>query len=60
MAKKQTRRSISVSRKVYERAKTFANEKNMPLSQLTEAALTHALEHFYRAPEGACAVKPTG
>lgn len=49
MAKKQTRRSISVSQKLYARAKTFAAEKGVALSQLTEAALAHAIEHFYRA-----------
>jgi hypothetical protein len=48
VAKKQTRRSISVSRTVYERAKTFAETKGVPLSQLTAVALAHAVEHFYR------------
>lgn len=44
MAKKQTRRTISVSRDAYDRAKTFADAKGMALSQLTELALAH----FYR------------
>lgn len=49
MAKKQTRRSISVSRKIFERAKTFAAAKGVSLSQLTEVALLHAIEHFYQS-----------
>jgi hypothetical protein len=48
MAKKQTRRTISVSRAMYDRAKTFSTEKGISLSQLTEVALEHALENFYR------------
>lgn len=61
MAKKQTRRSISVSRTVYERAKTFAETKGVPLSQLTEVALAHAVEHFYRddAPRATTPDRPT-
>ncbi len=49
MAKKQTRRSISVSRELYERAKAFATQKGVPLSQLTELALEHAVTHFYQS-----------
>jgi len=48
MAKKQTRRSISVSKKTYDRARAFADDKGVSLSQLTEAALAHAIEHFYK------------
>lgn len=48
MAKKQTRRSISVSHQTYERAKEFADTKGVSLSELTELALRHAVEHFYR------------
>jgi hypothetical protein len=49
VAKKQTRRSISVSKATYERAKAFAEQKGVSLSQLTEVALAHCVEHFYRA-----------
>lgn len=48
MAKKQTRRSISVSKATYERAGAFAKSKGISLSQLTETALVHALEHFFQ------------
>ena len=48
VAKKQTRRTISVSKTTYERAKAFAETKGVSLSQLTEVALAHAVEHFYR------------
>lgn len=48
MAKKQTRRSISVSKKTYDRARAFADDKGVSLSQLTEAALAHAIENFYK------------
>ncbi len=46
MAKKQTRRSISVSKKTYERAKEFATTQGVSLSQLTEIALAYAFDHF--------------
>jgi post-segregation antitoxin (ccd killing protein) len=48
MAKKQTRRTISVSRRAYDRARAFAAEKGVSLSQLTETALAHAIENFYK------------
>lgn len=48
MAKKQTRRSISVSKKMYDQARAFADAKGVSLSQLTETALAHAIEHFYK------------
>ncbi len=37
MAKKQTRRSISVSRTTYERLKTFCETNNISMSQFVEA-----------------------
>lgn len=39
MAKKQTRRSISINRKLYELAKTHAEHSGVALAQLTENAL---------------------
>lgn len=39
MAKKQTRRSISVSRSTYKNAKEHADRKGVSLSQMTEQAL---------------------
>ncbi len=43
MAKKQTRRSISVNRKLFESAKALAERKKVSLSQLTEDGLRIAL-----------------
>ncbi len=39
MAKKQTRRSISINRRLYDRFKAFAESNNAPLSALTENAI---------------------
>ena len=39
MAKKQSRRTISISRAAFERAKAFAKQRGVPLSQLAETAL---------------------
>jgi hypothetical protein len=39
MAKKQTRRSISVNRQLFDQARSLAGEKKVALSQLTEDAL---------------------
>ena len=44
MAQKQTRRSISVSRKLYDRANGAALAIGVPLSQLTEFALREVVD----------------
>ena len=44
MAKKQTRRSISVNRGLYDRATEVAAAIGVPLSQLTEYGLRVVLE----------------
>lgn len=46
MAKKQTRRSISVSKKTYDQARAFADDQGLSLSQLTETALQRVFDHF--------------
>ncbi len=43
MAKKQTRRSISVSRTTYERLKAFCEANNISMSQLVETRVTDFL-----------------
>ena len=43
MAKKQTRRSISVSRTTYERLKTFCETNNISMSQLVETRVNDFL-----------------
>ncbi len=48
MSKRQTRRSISVNRVLFERAKLLAAQKGLPLAQLTEVALDTAIKTFYR------------
>ncbi len=50
MPRKQTRRSISVSRETYERARAFAEANHMSLSGLVEVVLARTLE-----PQGASA-----
>lgn len=47
MAKKKPRRSISVSRGTYDRAKAFAAKQGLSIAQLTEQALAPALTHFH-------------
>jgi hypothetical protein len=55
MAKKQTRRSISVSRAVYENSKRAAELLGVPLAQFTESALRVALgEAIIAGLERAC------
>jgi len=44
MAKRQTRRTISINRALFERAKLHAQTVGMPLSQLTEIALCSAID----------------
>jgi hypothetical protein len=43
MAKKQTRRSISVSRATYERLKSFCETNNISMSQFVEARVGESL-----------------
>src|SRR5688572_22341146 len=43
MAKKQTRRSISVSRSTYERLKAFCEANNVSMSQFVEARVGESL-----------------
>ena len=49
MAKKQTRRSISVSRTTYERLKAFCESNNISMSQFVE---TRVGDFLGQAPEG--------
>src|SRR5688572_28913731 len=52
MAKKQTRRSISVSRTTYERLKAFCEANNISMSQLVETRMNDFLG------EGTVAITP--
>ncbi|MGE0548362.1 MAG: hypothetical protein AB7O24_02235 [Kofleriaceae bacterium] len=54
MAKKQTRRSISVSRTTYERLKTFCEANNISMSQLVETRVNDFLGN-----EGTTSVVPS-
>jgi hypothetical protein len=49
MANKQSRRSVSLNRGLYDRAKEFCHARNVPLAKFTEAAITRALEEAERA-----------
>ena len=57
MAIKQTRRSVSMSRKLYEQAKLVAASEGMPLAQLVELAVRSRLgdpnfpKHFRKGGE---------
>lgn len=57
MAKKQTRRSISVSRALFEQAKTAAELAGVSLSQYAEAGLRHQMSPT-RLPDDAVANAP--
>ncbi|HEY4176665.1 MAG TPA: hypothetical protein VGM90_07535 [Kofleriaceae bacterium] len=50
MAKKQTRRSISVSRTTYERLKAFCEANNISMSQLVETRVNDFLGEGVSAP----------
>jgi len=50
MAKKQTRRSISVSRTTYERLKAFCETNNISMSQLVETRVNDFLGEGATAP----------
>jgi predicted HicB family RNase H-like nuclease len=43
MAKKQTRRSVSLNRELFELAKATAAEQEVSLSEFTESALRHQI-----------------
>ena|SRR6185295_6990650 len=64
MAKKQTRRSISVSRTTYERLKAFCETNNISMSQLVETRVNDFLGADDVAPvaamPAAAAFRPTG
>ena len=51
MAKKQTRRSISVSRATYERLKAFCEVNNISMSQFVETRVGDFLGESPAAPE---------
>src|SRR3982751_3873050 len=53
MAKKQTRRSISVSRTTYERLKAFCETNNISMSQLVETRVNDFLGPNDLVPAGA-------
>jgi hypothetical protein len=57
MAKKQTRRSISVSRTTYERLKAFCETNHISMSQLVETRVNDFLGNDFVAP-GAPAMAP--
>jgi hypothetical protein len=50
MAKKQTRRSISVSRSTYERLKAYCEASNISMSQLVETRVNDFLGEGVSAP----------
>jgi hypothetical protein len=56
MAKKQTRRSISVSRTTYERLKAFCETNNISMSQLVETRVNDFLGSDFVAPPPSPAV----
>lgn len=62
MALKQSRRSISFNRALYERAKAFCHARNIPLAKFSEAAVLQALENAEKSEANAAigvAVAPT-
>jgi len=58
MAKKQTRRSISVSRTTYERLKAFCESNNISMSQLVETRVNDFLGEGSTAPAPAMTPRP--
>lgn len=54
MAKKQTRRSVSISRGTYDRLKIYSEATNTPMSQIIEKLIDDKLdaEKFPRQGEG--------
>ena len=59
MAKKQTRRSISVSRTTYERLKAFCESNNISMSQFVETRVGDFLGQGEGAPSGELTIRPT-
>ena len=55
MAKKQTRRSISVSRATYERLKSYCETNGMSMSQFVETRVGDFLGRSFRRPQEAAA-----
>jgi hypothetical protein len=53
MAKKQTRRSISVSRATYERLKSYCETNGMSMSQFVETRVGDFLGRSFRRPQEA-------
>jgi hypothetical protein len=53
MAKKQTRRSISVSRTAYERLKAFCETSGISMSQFVESGINEKLDDAGATPTGA-------
>ena len=62
MAKKQTRRSISVSRNAYERLKAFCETSGVSMSQFVESGIHEKLDESGAAPAtaGGAAPRPMG
>ncbi len=60
MAKKQTRRSISVSRTTYERLKAFCEANNVSMSQLVETRVNDFLGDSPGAPVTSPGPRPMG
>lgn len=58
MAKKQTRRAISVSRNLYEKLQEFGRAHDIPVSAFAEVALLDALTNY--GPELVKAVRDRG
>ena len=58
MAKKQTRRSISVSRTTYERLKAFCEANNISMSQLVETRVNDFLGDSVTPAPGTSAPRP--
>ena len=58
MAKKQTRRSISVSRTTYERLKAFCETNNISMSQLVETRVNDFLGTSDVAPAPSAPFRP--
>jgi len=58
MAKKQTRRSISVSRTTYERLKAFCETNNISMSQLVETRVNDFLGTTEPAPMPSAPLRP--
>ena len=56
MAKKQTRRSISVSRATYERLKSYCETNGMSMSQFVETRVGDFLGRSFRRPQDVASI----